>query len=180
VFFLFRVGGVIFCFSSLFPMCPQHVLIMFSKGSQVFNVFPSMFPIAPWFYCIWFAQSSTLLYKLHYREIRLFLFCNWGSKEVLPLGSAQYSKKVIDGPMNMALAKKKKKSYGCTHELINTNHTMSSQLQLWVVNNFAMTSLLFTLTHGNYICYVRLLYHLGLLCYKILIVIHLFAYYSFI
>ncbi len=63
----------------------------------------------------------------------------------------------------------------CTHELINMNHTMSSQLQLWVVNNFAMTSLLFTLTHGIYICYVRLLYHLGLLCYKILSVIHLFC-----
>jgi len=43
-------------------------------------------------------------------------------KEVLPLGSAQCSKKVDDGPINMALSKKGKKSYGRTHELINMNH----------------------------------------------------------
>jgi hypothetical protein len=34
------------------------------------------------------------------------------------MGSAQCSKKIDDGPMNMALSKKKKKSYEGTHELI--------------------------------------------------------------
>jgi hypothetical protein len=34
---------------------------------------------------------------------------------VLPLGSAQYSKKVADGPINMALAKKKEKKVMGAH-----------------------------------------------------------------
>jgi hypothetical protein len=38
---------------------------------------------------------------------------------VIPMGSAQCSKKIDDGPMNMALSKKKKKKiYEGTHELI--------------------------------------------------------------
>jgi len=44
---------------------------------------------------------------------------------VLPLGSAQCSKKIAIRPMNMALSKILKKSYEHTHELINTNHTKS-------------------------------------------------------
>jgi hypothetical protein len=32
-----------------------------------------------------------------------------GSKEVLPLGSAQYSKKIAEGPLKMALSKKQEK-----------------------------------------------------------------------
>jgi hypothetical protein len=43
------------------------------------------------------------------------------SKEVLPFESVQCSKRIADGPMNMALSKKKKKSYEHTHELININ-----------------------------------------------------------
>jgi len=46
---------------------------------------------------------------------------NWGSKEMLPLRSAQCSKKVADGPIK----KKHRKSYGRTYELIGINHTMS-------------------------------------------------------
>jgi hypothetical protein len=47
-------------------------------------------------------------------EYICFYFAAGGSKEVLPLGSAQYSKKVADGPMNVvALSKKKgKKKWG--------------------------------------------------------------------
>jgi hypothetical protein len=44
---------------------------------------------------------------------------------VLPLGSAQCSKKIVVRPMNMALSKNLKKRYEHTHELINTNHTKS-------------------------------------------------------
>ncbi len=32
------------------------------------------------------------------------------------------SKKIDDGPINMARSKKKKKSCDCTYELININH----------------------------------------------------------
>jgi hypothetical protein len=39
----------------------------------------------------------------------LFLFCDWWSKEVLLLGSAQCSKNIGDRPINMAPSKKKKK-----------------------------------------------------------------------
>jgi hypothetical protein len=48
-----------------------------------------------------------------------------GSKEVLPFESVQCSKRIANGPMNMALSKKKKKSFEHTHELINMKHTMS-------------------------------------------------------
>jgi hypothetical protein len=39
----------------------------------------------------------------------LFLFCDWWSKGVLILGSAQCSKNIGDGPINMTLSKTKKK-----------------------------------------------------------------------
>jgi len=47
-----------------------------------------------------------------------------GSKEVLVLGSAQCSKTIGDGPINMAPSKKTKNKTKCehTHELINMNH----------------------------------------------------------
>jgi hypothetical protein len=51
--------------------------------------------------------------------MHLLLLCNWGSKEVLPLGVVcNVPKKFADGPMNMAL-EKKGKSYEHTHELSN-------------------------------------------------------------
>jgi len=56
------------------------IFLKFSKFS------PKTFPIAPHFYPI------------------------WRSKEVLLLGSAQCSKKIGDGPMNMAPSKKRKES----------------------------------------------------------------------
>jgi hypothetical protein len=50
----------------------------------------------------------------------LFLFCNWWSKEVLLLRSAQCSKKIGDGQTNMAPSKNKNWKEKCedTHELI--------------------------------------------------------------
>jgi len=123
------VGRVFFFFD--LP-CSQCVPNMFSSCSlevpQVPKLFHNAFPVASQFYPIWFAQSSTLIYinwEGRLLRIHLFLFCNWGSKEVLPLGSAQCSKKIAVGPMNMALSKKNLKSYEHTHELINTNHTKS-------------------------------------------------------
>ncbi len=45
-------------------------------------------------------------------QTQLVSILQLGSKEVLPLGSAQCSKKIVDVPMNVALSKKKKtKSY---------------------------------------------------------------------
>jgi hypothetical protein len=91
------------------------------------DVFLKMFPVAPGFYGTWFAQSSTIwTEKVSYKGINLFLFWNnWVFKEVFPLGSAQCSKKVDDGLINMVLSKREKKSYGRIDELINMNHTMS-------------------------------------------------------
>ncbi len=73
------------------------------------------------------------MYKVKGKGAHLFLFCDWGSKEVPPFGSAQCSKRFVDGPMDMALSKKKttkqeKKSYERTHDLINMNHTTITQL----------------------------------------------------
>jgi hypothetical protein len=53
--------------------------------------FPDMFPIAPRFYHIWFApkfNSPCIQSKMvKSRGAHLFLFCNWGSKKVLLLGT---------------------------------------------------------------------------------------------
>ncbi len=106
---------------------------MFSSHSletpQVHKLFPKACSIAPQFYPIWFAQSSILMYIICWGSKHVF--CNWGSEEVLPLGSAQASKKNVDGAMNYDSFKRKKekrKSYECTHELINMNHTISPSL----------------------------------------------------
>jgi hypothetical protein len=49
------------------------------------------------------------VYKLERWAIHLFLFCNWGSKEVLPVdGLPNGPKKIDDGRINMALSKKRK------------------------------------------------------------------------
>jgi hypothetical protein len=47
--------------------------------------------------------------KVKCKGAHLFLFCGWGSKEVLPLGRAQWSKRFVDGPMDIALSKTKNK-----------------------------------------------------------------------
>ncbi len=93
-------------FPNKFPKCSQmHSL----EVCQVPKLFPKVFPKAIQFYPIWFAQSSTLMsinWKgFSYKGIHLFLVCNLGSKEMLPLGKAQCSKIFIDGPMSMALLK---------------------------------------------------------------------------
>jgi hypothetical protein len=91
-----------------------------------------MFPLACGFYPMWFAQSSTPMYinykakiqgctfakfnshiyklqKMKFKGAHLFLFCNWGSKEVLLLGACSMFQKNAGGPINMAPFKKKKK-----------------------------------------------------------------------
>jgi hypothetical protein len=63
-----------------------------------------MFPIAPQIYPRWFAQSSTLMYLNQKGELywSTFVFIlQLGSKRVLLLVSAQFSKKLDDGPINM-------------------------------------------------------------------------------
>jgi hypothetical protein len=47
--------------------------------------------------------------RLRVGEYICFYFAAGGSKEVLPLGSAQCSQKVADGPMNVAFSKKERK-----------------------------------------------------------------------
>jgi len=47
-----------------------------------------------------------------YKSLFVELFCNWESKEVLLLGSTQYSQKIDDGPINIAPSQKK---YSCEH-----------------------------------------------------------------
>ncbi len=104
------VGGVFFCFSSLFSMCSSCSL----EVPQVPNLFPKEFPKAPQFYPIWFAQSSALMY-INWKGILLgeyicIYFANGGPKRCLPpLGSAQCSKKIADGLLNMVFRTQKKK-----------------------------------------------------------------------
>jgi len=94
-----RWGGVRGVFFFSLP-CSQCVPNMFSSRSletpQVHKLFPKACSTALRFYPIWFAQSSILMY-INCWGINLFLFYNWGSEEVLPLGSAQCSKKNVDG-----------------------------------------------------------------------------------
>jgi hypothetical protein len=84
----------------------------FAYGKLTVQVFsPKKFPIAPHFYAIRFAQSSTLIYinwKGRPCGAHFFLVWKWGSKEVLLSGHAQCSKKIDDGPINMAPLKKEK------------------------------------------------------------------------
>jgi hypothetical protein len=89
-------GELFFGFFLLFPMCSH----------QVPKLFPKAFSIAPQFYPICFAQSSTVM-DINWKV------GSWGtalpmlqldSKEVLPLGSDDCSKKIANGPMNMRLS----------------------------------------------------------------------------
>jgi len=114
-FFLLGVGvelrGVIFWFfflaPNVFPTCSQLVPLRFPK------LFLEAFPIAPQFYPIWFAQSSTLRYtnwkgwqKVNTIESFLQLRVQRGAS----IGKcSMFQKKIVTGPMNMALSKKKKK-----------------------------------------------------------------------
>ncbi len=102
------MGGVIFVF------LPFFFNVFLSCSLEVPKLFSKAFPKAPQFYPIWFTQRQDRYWRIH-----LFLFSNWGSKEVLPLGTTLCSKIIADGPMKVALSKKERKSYKCTHELIN-------------------------------------------------------------
>jgi len=65
--------------------------------------------------------------KVKFRGAHLFLFCNWGSKEVLLLGHAQCSQKNCWLVNQYGSYKKKQKSFDLTHDLINMNHTLCPQ-----------------------------------------------------
>jgi hypothetical protein len=65
--------------------------------------------------------------KVKFRGAHLFIFCNWGSKEVLLLGHAQCSQKNCWLVTQYGSYKKKQKSCELTHDLINMNHTLCPQ-----------------------------------------------------
>ncbi len=162
------------------PTCSHHVVKRFPSFQCVPQHVPNSTSVLLHMICPKFNSHVYKLKRYVVGKYICFSFATRDPKRCFHWGVINIPKKLLMG-QSIWLLQKKKKSYGCSHELINMNHTMSSQLRtMGCVNNFAMTSLLFTLTNGIYICYVRLLYHLGLLCYKILIVIHLFAYYPFI
>ncbi len=104
----------------MFPSCSHEVL----------KLFPITFAIAPQIYPIRFAQSSTLMY-INWKGgswESTFVSVLWlGSKEVLLWGSAQCSKNIADGPINMAPSKQNKRQSGeRTHELIfSMDHIMN-------------------------------------------------------
>ncbi len=125
------VRNSFFALFPLFPMCSHHLFMRFSKFP---SCSPKTFPIAPQFYCTWFAESSTLMY------------INWNGgpfgstfdsiwvvqRGTLLLGSAQCSKKIGDGPINMIHNQKtKRKKHELTHELINMNHTKYTISHSW-------------------------------------------------
>jgi hypothetical protein len=113
----------------VFSLVPKCVLILFPWGSPSSDVVPKTFPIAPQLYPIWFAQSPTLMCtnwkKVGHRRAYLFLFCYLGSKEVLLFGEEcpMFQKKWWWANQCASFQIKKRKKCGCTHELINMNHT---------------------------------------------------------
>ncbi len=113
-----RGGGVGYFVFFLLSMCSHRAPIRFptgsSRGSQQHLSFtPYGLP----------KVNSHLYEKVQCKGAHLFLFCDWGPKRCFYSGSAQCSKKIDDGPMNVAPSKKK--SCEGTHELINLNHTQS-------------------------------------------------------
>ncbi len=121
--FPFWGWGVESLFLKKFP-CSQCVLNMFSSCSlevpQVPKLFHNAFPAALQFYPIWLAQNSTLMY-INWKGTLLrnsfVSILQLGSKEVLPLGSAQCSKKIAVRPMNIPFKKFKEKLW--THPWTN-------------------------------------------------------------
>jgi len=114
-----RGGEGIFCFLP----CSQCVPIKF----------PSVqLPIAPWFYPIWFAQSSIPWYINWkggcYKWAYLCLFCDLGSKELCLLGKCPMFQIFLWWANQYGPSQKNKIVPECehTHDLVNTNHTMTS------------------------------------------------------
>ncbi len=114
VFFSFGggVGGRVICLfiffvPNVFSTCSQHVPLRVPKFLSC------SLRHSQWHLNLICPKFNTLVYKLKRSPIGgiyLHLFCNWGSKEVLPLGEcAQFSKNFVDGLMNMALSKTQKK-----------------------------------------------------------------------
>ncbi len=97
--FSFWVGAKWFIIFSLipngFPPCSNQIPKMFP------NAFVKMFLITLSFYPIWFAQSSTPMYinqKVKSKGAQLFIFCKWGSKEVLLYGACpMFQKNLLMG-----------------------------------------------------------------------------------
>ncbi len=90
-FFLLGEGGraVIFCF---FP-CSHEVSKVFPDHSQ-------FVPNSTW---VLSPKFNSPVYKLkRWKGAHLFLFCNRGPKRCFYWGHAQCSKKIADGPINMA------------------------------------------------------------------------------
>jgi hypothetical protein len=109
-----------------FPPCSQCV----PMGSPKFlSLFLKSFPKAPQFYPIWFCwKFNSHVYKLKmWAQWSTFVsvFSKQGSYEMLLLRRVpQWSKKIGDGPINMAPSKsKKERRCEHIHELINMNHT---------------------------------------------------------
>jgi hypothetical protein len=92
------------------------------------SAFPDMFPIAPGFYHIWFApkcNSPCIWSKMvKSRGAHLFIVCNWGSKEVLLLGTCPMFQNNCWWANQRGSFLKNRKSCERTHDLINMNHTM--------------------------------------------------------
>jgi hypothetical protein len=80
------------------------------------NVYCKVFPIAIWFYSIWFSPKfNSHIYKLKRwaRGEYIFLYFATGVQRG-PSNRKYCFKKFDDGPMNMALSKRKKEEVMCT------------------------------------------------------------------
>ncbi len=100
---------------------------LFPSGSQsVLKCIPKDVPNSTWvlFHMVC-PNFNSLVYKLKRSNPKVhicFCFATQGPKSCFYWGHAQSSKIIADGPINMALLKKRK-SCERTHDLINMNHT---------------------------------------------------------
>jgi hypothetical protein len=103
VFFFLRGGRRErdFLFSSLFPSSSQSV------AKYAPQYVPNSTPALSCMVLPKVQHPCIQTEKAKSRGAHLFLFCNWGSKEVLLLGHAQCSQKIADGPINTFKINKK-------------------------------------------------------------------------
>jgi len=109
--------------------CSPCVPIVFPKGFQVPKYVPQVVPYSTWvlshMVC---TKFNSPVYKLKSRGAHLFLFCKWGSKEVLLLGACPMFQKNCRWANEYGyLKKKKKKSSERTHDLINVTRNKYPQ-----------------------------------------------------
>jgi len=101
---------------------------LFPSGSQsVLKCIPKDVPNSTWvlFHAVC-PKFNSLVCKLKRWNPKVhicFYFATQGPKSCFYWGHAQSSKRIADGPINMALLKKRKSCEG-THDLINMNHTI--------------------------------------------------------